>query len=132
MDSNLHESTKLIPVSVVACQVQELFDKQNQELTENYARQLKVGDAVAMRCEPTLKTPVQKKAIGSATTIHEVDEDDSGDSDESDELDELPVQQDRFGLGFVVQQQQINGGRSRTLRNRNLRPLEPFVLVDWL
>ena len=32
----------------------------------------------------------------------------------------------------VVQEQQNNGGRSRTLRNRNLRPLEPFILVDWL
>ena len=55
-----------------------------------------------MRCKPTLKAPVQKKAIGTATTIqliiHEVDEDDSGDSDEIDELDGLPVQQDRFGL----------------------------------
>jgi len=132
VDSNLHESTKLIPVSVVACQVQELFDKQNQELTGNYARQLKVGDAVAMRCEPTLKGPVQKKAIGTGTTIHEVDEDDSEDSDESDELDEFSAQQDRFWLAVVVQGQRVNGGRSRTLRNRNLKPLEPFILVDWL
>ena len=44
-------------------------------------------ELLPIECEGTLKAPVQKKAIGTGTTIHEVDEDDSGDNDESDELD---------------------------------------------